>query len=605
MNKQRFLSFILVCSMLLSLTACGQRGDSSTEGESSLPDSSVGEEEIPDETVGEEPLSPFGLGYYRGVGINPYYCDNSQNQTLVGLVYESLFELDEQFQAHPCLAESVSAEVKKTETVQTPDEDEEEAPDEEDSEAGSDEAQEEDPDADSADSKEDEQGQQAKTVVGYETDITIKLRDDVTFSDGSSMDADDVVYSLEQAKAKDSVYYSRLSVVTALSRGGSNTVYLTIKGANTNVAALLDIPIVKEGTGEDLFPVGTGPYVPERNKSGLPVQLTADTGWWQLGREYEEAQDSNSAGDSSDSGELSIQSVAQPVENIKIYAADDSDELIFGFSSGNVSMVSSDLTDPDALSYTGRYVVTDYATTSLIYLGCNTAKGVCKKQALRSAIYQSLNREKLVSRMLAGHGQAAALPVSPSSPLYDQELAGELSYDLTNATELCGKADPGSTLTLVVNANSSFKEAMAREIALQLESAGLSVEVEVLSWGTFQTALKKGEYDLYLGEVKLNGNFDLTRLIDSGGSLNYSGYQNGDLSQSSREFNCSSSEERAEAATAFYTLLAEQAPIIPVAFKNYSVLSKEGYLIDQSPTQQNLFYHFWDWKFTPEVLEVS
>ncbi|MCD7821608.1 MAG: ABC transporter substrate-binding protein [Clostridiales bacterium] len=604
MKKRSFLSLVLVLSLLLGLTACARQGDSSADGDNSAEgsaDASV--EEVVEEPEETDELSAFGLGYYKGVGINPYYCDNAQNQTISGLVYESLFEVNESFQAIPCLAESVTAEVRSTGTTTMEDEEDEETDDDSKTDEDTDPGAEGDESDASASAEAEETAETAITT--YETDVTITLRSGVTFSDGSTMDADDVVYSIECAMGSDSIYHNRLSTVTNVWQGSSTTVYLTISGANTNVAAVLDIPIVKNGTGEDLFPVGTGPYIPQRNKNGLPTRLTANSSWWQLTREYEEEVENLNNTSGSDATMLVVKTITQPLEEIQIYAVEDSDELVFGFSSGNVSVVSTDMTGADSLTYTGSYSVTDYATTNMIYLGCNTSEGACADQSLRSAIYRSLNRETLVTRMLAGHAEAAALPVSPSSTLYDEELAEELSYDRAAAEELCAAADPGSTLTLVVNSNSSFKVSLAKEIAQELEDAGLDVDVEVLSWSKYKKALRNGDYDLYLGEVKLKGNFDLTQFVGYGGSLNYSDYYDADLAELSRLFNCASSEERSSAASDFYRELADQAPFIPVCFKTYSLLSREGYLTSQKPTQQNLFYHFWDWTFTEAAVEAS
>ncbi|MCD7888100.1 MAG: ABC transporter substrate-binding protein [Clostridiales bacterium] len=604
MKKRSFLSLVLVLSLLLGLTACARQGDSSADGDNSAEgsaDASV--EEVVEEPEETDELSAFGLGYYKGVGINPYYCDNAQNQTISGLVYESLFEVNESFQAIPCLAESVTAEVRSTGTTTMEDEEDEETDDDSKTDEDTDPGAEGDESNASASAEAEETAETAITT--YETDVTITLRSGVTFSDGSTMDADDVVYSIECAMDSDSIYHNRLSTVTNVWQGSSTTVYLTISGANTNVAAVLDIPIVKNCTGEDLFPVGTGPYIPQRNKNGLPTKLTANSSWWQLTREYEEEVENLNSTSGSDATMLVVKTITQPLEEIQIYAVEDSDELVFGFSSGNVSVVSTDMTGADSLTYTGSYTVTDYATTNMIYLGCNTSEGACADQSLRAALYRSLNRETLVTRMLAGHAEAAVLPVSPSSTLYDEELAAELSYDREQAEELCAAADPGSTLTLVVNSNSSFKVSLAKEIAQELEDAGLDVDVEVLSWSKYKKALRNGDYDLYLGEVKLKGNFDLTQFVGYGGSLNYSDYYDADLAELSRLFNCASSEEWASAASDFYRELADQAPFIPVCFKTYSLLSREGYLTSQKPTQQNLFYHFWDWTFTEAAVEVS
>ena len=81
----------------------------------------------------------------------------------------------------------------------------------------------------------------------------------MTFSDGTSLSAEDVVYSLEQAKGKGSVSRERLSDVTSITASGSTTVVIEINAADAAFDLLLDIPIISRSGGSN--PIGTGPYV--------------------------------------------------------------------------------------------------------------------------------------------------------------------------------------------------------------------------------------------------------------------------------------------------------------------------------------------------------
>lgn len=615
MKIRKFASILLAAALLFNLTACGGDGDSSVDGDGSAEgDSSApASEELPQEEEEARQL-PFGLGYYKGLGINPYTCDNAQNQTLTGLVYETLFELDNSFAAQPCLAESVTAElspVTKTVTVNSEEGDTSQESDETEENEGEADPEEADPggeeEGDASTSGEGSQAaekSQTKEVTTYYTNITVTVRSGVSFSDGSKMDVDDVVYSIKLAGASGSLYATRLPGLTEVRTDGKDRVMFTIDGGVTNVAEILDIPIVKEGTGEDLFPIGTGPYVVEKDGT-VPTALTANSSWWQLGREYEEeVLDPNQAEDSSANTMLVTRTIQLPVQKINIYPAEDSDGLIFGFSSANITMVSTDLTGYDALQYTGSYTVTDYPTTDLIYLGCNTVKGDCKNQQLRSALYRSLNRKTLVSRLLAGHGEAADMLISPESSLYDQELAEELSYSLATAKELCQEAGGGS-LTLLVNDDSTFKIALANEIAKELMAAGVTVEVKTMAWKDYLRAIKKGNFDLYLGEMIINGNFDTSRLTNSDGKMNFTGFASEELDAANLAFNTADAGSRGEKASELSAIIAEQAPVIPICFKNSSILSKDGALLRQMSTQQNPFYHFWDWSIAPEIVGLS
>ncbi|GEM_PF-117089 len=582
MRQRRFLALLLAFALLFGLAACGRHsGDSSVEPEGSA-SASVTEEAPPAREQEEETSFPFGVGYYKGLGLNPYTCNNAQNQSLMGLLYEPLYELDEKFAAQPCLAQSITAKVRTAQAV----------------------VQSSKKDSETGESGEDG-AQQAKSVTLSVTDVTVKLRKGVKFTDGSGLHADDVAYSLRRAAAKGSVYRSRLDGLTNVETSGRNTVKFTLNGGNVHVAELLDIPIIKNGDGDELFPVGSGPYEVQRNKKGVPVRLVANDHWWRLGQEYEVALTQGVDSDSSAAKESVVtRTVELPLESIRVYTANDSDELIFGFSSGAVTAVSSDLTGIDALQYTGSFEVSDYSTTDLLYLGCNTHGGACAEQKARQALYRSIDRERVVRGMLAGHGDGAVLPVSPKSALYDRELAEKLDYEPDTAKKLCKKAGVGS-LTLLVNKESKFKVAIAREIAKQLETAGVSVDVDVRPWKEYQQALKGGSYDLYLGEVKLNANFDLSRLVEEKGSLNFRKYKDKDLVKASRNYNQAGKDTRKKAASALYAAVAEQAPFIPVCFKSDSLLSRTGTVQRHHATQENLFHALWDWTIDETVIALS
>jgi peptide/nickel transport system substrate-binding protein len=585
MAWKRALALLLALAFCLSLAGCGRRegGDASAsvEPESSADRSAPVEDvSIPPREEEEEAL-PFGLGYYEGLGLNPYTCDNVQNQSLMGLLYEPLYELDEHFEAQPVLAQSISA---KSHTEQRAVQEKKKKNGETQTDTG--------------------EETKTKTQTVAVTDVTIRLREDAKFSDGATLRADDVEYSLRRAAAKGSVYRTRLGSIRNLRSSGRSAVKFTIDGGAQCVAELLDVPIIKNGDGDKLFPVGSGPYAAQRNKKGKLKTLVANENWWRKGQEYQVALSQGVSADESGEGVLT-RTVELPVQRIRIYNASDSDELIFGFSSGAVTAVGSDLTAPDALGYLGGFDVTDYATTDLLYLGCNTDEGPCQEKKLRGAIYRSIDRDTIVERMMAGHAEAACLPVHPNSALWDSELAEKLVYNREKAAKLCKDTGVTSQLKLIVNKESEFKVAAAREVARHLETAGLDVKVERLSWKKYRTALKEGDYDLYFGEVLLSGNFDLSQLLLKGGSLNFSKYDSDELSAAEKSYRQAGRDTRAKAASKLFALLSDEAPVVPVCFKSASLLSRTGTLSRSRATQSNLFHWFWDWVLDEDVVKAS
>ena len=553
MNIRRISALTIALSLLLSLTACGGQGDSSqgstSDAAPAASDQSSG---------GASAAQSFSLGYYKGEGLHPYTCSNTTNQNLMGLIYEPLFAIDQTFATEPCLAKSCTIQVTSAAGSE----------EEKDTEGDASETGTEGDETDQKDaSKEEKKKEQPRSKIAGKTTCTIQLRDDVTFSDGTSLSAEDVVYSLEQAKGKGSIYRERLSDVTSITASGSTTVVIEINAADAAFDSLLDIPIISRSGGSN--PIGTGPYV-LNTKKGKAVSMTRNTNWWQEG--------------------------TLPADTITLYAADDSDMMIFGFGSGSISMVNTDLTGTNALSYTGDYNVVDYPTTSMLYVGCNTHSGPCQNQSFRQALYYVFDRDTLATKMLSGHAEPTVLPVSPKSKLYDEKLAETYAWsEETAKKKLADGHYYNQTLKLIVNKESAFKTAFAEEMKKELEAIGIKVQVEALAWDEFADALDERSFDLYLGEVKLKSNFDLTAVIGSNGNLNYGGYQDKDLEKLLTKFQTADKASRAAAAKNLYKAVADAAATIPLCFKNHSVLTHWSANASIAPTQQNLFYHIAEW----------
>ena len=306
------------------------------------------------------------------------------------------------------------------------------------------------------------------------------------------------------------------------------------------------------------------------SQQGDSLSLTARSGWWQ--------------------------DKSLPCTEIPLRAVSRSDDLIFAFSSGDVSLVDVDLMGTNAMGYSGSYETWDYATTDLIYLGFNTQSGLCRSAGVRTALTRGIDRDAVAQTVYASHAVSTALPVHPASPLYDQTLAGVLSYApeaLVSQLEDLGVL--GRELVLLVNRENTAKLSAAQLIAGQLESAGMEITVNALDFEDYTAALAQGDFDLYLGEVVLTADFDLTALLSSGGALNYGRWQDAQGDSLLSAFVQASGEARTAAARALFEYLNQQAPIAPVCFKNGSVLTQWGRLSGLSPVRGNVFAGLENW----------
>jgi peptide/nickel transport system substrate-binding protein len=153
----------------------------------------------------------------------------------------------------------------------------------------------------------------------------------------------------------------------------------------------------------------------------------------------------------------------------------------------------------------------------------------------------------------------------------------------------------GRPLTLLVNSENTARVAAAERIAGQLRSTGLKLTLEKLAFEDYTLALQKGDFDLYLGEVVLTADFDLSALLLPGGALNYGGWSDNAVSPLLSQFRASHGPLRSIHAKSLYDFLAQEVPIAPICFKNGCVLTRWGRLSGLSPVRGNVFYHLEGW----------
>ena len=194
------------------------------------PDAPEVAEDIPqDDSPPAESPQPgqFTLRYDPSSTLNPISALNRDNILISSLLYESLFELDGDFSAHPVLCESWSSEDNIT--------------------------------------------------------FSFRIKPGIAMSDGSVLTADDVAYSLRQAMFRGR-YIHRFSTVKSVTVAGDLVVEVELFAPNSRFTRLLDVPIIKNGAIDSLLPPGTGPYrlaegetmklerfLPHRDFSRLPL----------------------------------------------------------------------------------------------------------------------------------------------------------------------------------------------------------------------------------------------------------------------------------------------------------------------------------------------
>lgn len=408
-------------------------------------------------------------------------------------------------------------------------------------------------------------------------EYTLTIRDDVTFHSGENLTAKDVVTSLNCARKNDnSIYAEQLSGISSVKTRDGNVV-IRLYQDNAQLASLLTVPIYRELEDSDI-PDGTGAFrlIDDGNDS---YHLQKHAGWH--------------------GGSISY------CDSIPLVSVTDTTDAENQFSSGEVSLLMRD--DPEKNSVQSARYVYSTAGTRLHFLGINCDTEPYDRAKVRKALSLLLDRDSVIAACLADRADAAYLPMQGAPD--DAEKA---SYNQDEALKLLKSADIEDTdddgmleidggqdfvVEIIYNAEYPTKGAVLEQYAQTLEKAGIQTTIKGLAYDDCRKKLRRENFQLYYGELDMQMDFDVSSLISSDGSRNFSGYYNKKMQRTLTALRSVEDEsEYNDAVKAFAERFTDESPIIPIAFERNMIYSAaempEGF--DLWPT--NVFHGIENWK---------
>ncbi len=331
----------------------------------------------------------------------------------------------------------------------------------------------------------------------------------VMFSDGTRLTANDVIYSANLAKSSSTVYAEQLAAVESIENIGGNIVF-NLKKADPFFINLLDFPIIKAESenikSEDnviLPPIGAGKYVLDV-KNGV---LTPNKHYYGEPCKFTEIKLINAPGR----------------ESIEHYVA-----------AGVVSVCYSDYSDNTVPRMSGRKV--SVPLNNMLFIGVNMAHPLLSNKYLRYAISSAVDRDEIVKEAYYGNGMVATGPFNPlwkhGEGFQTLENKSNEQISVVNLEKIGynGKDNEGYStnsagkrlsLSLLVNSDNVARTAAARLISERLSRVGIELKITAVSFEQYLQKLQSGAFDLYLGEVRLLSNMDISHLVTPGGSAAY------------------------------------------------------------------------------------
>ena len=319
---------------------------------------------------------------------------------------------------------------------------------------------------------------------------TFNLRDGVAFHDGTAMDAEDVVFSLDRARAEDSTNAQKalFAEIEGVEAVDPTTVRVTLSTANGSFLfnmAWGDAVIVASESIENIKtnPVGTGAFKFSNWVQGDQIELVRNEDYWGTPANLETAtfkfiSDPTAAFAAMMAEDVDVFYSYPAPENLPQFEADARFEVLVGSSEGETILAINNLMEP----------FTDVR--------------------VRKAVAHAIDRQAIIDGAMFGLGTPIGTHFAPHNPDY-VDLTSNSQYDPELAKSLLTEAGyPDGFTTTLKLPPPSYARRGGEIIASQLRAVGIQTEISNLEWAQWLEQVFRGK-DFGLTIVSHTEPFDI------------------------------------------------------------------------------------------------
>ena len=448
-KRNRILSLLLAGVMALGLTACGASNAGAAADETGS--AAVSTESASSDTAasGEKIIN---VGVTNTIGsLNPLLLNGGEiNKYATGLMFLPLMELDADLNFEGMLADSITTEDNKN--------------------------------------------------------FIVHIDDAATWSDGTPVTADDVVYTalrlaspvigntammyyVFEGVGDDGFVEEGAESIDGIQKVDDKTVQFTTKEEmpittfeNSYARYLLTLPkhVIEQYSEEELSTaewfnhpdVVSGPFIVTDFDVDHYISYEANKDYWE--------------------GAPKIDKL-----NIKIV---DGSQLYAGLQSGEIDITQQTMSDIPQEDYESvealdnvEVVYGSPVTNQSVFIQTKNVPDVKVRQAMLYAI----DRQQILEELLNGHGEIVDGFLSSASPFYDDSLT-PVSYDPEKAKTLLEEAgwDGSQTIRFYVNSGDSTFVNAASIIAAEWAAVGIKAEIQTVDFATLMSVAGTEDYDV-------------------------------------------------------------------------------------------------------------
>lgn len=484
-KRNRILSLLLAGVMALGLTACGASNAGAAADETGS--AAVSTESASSDTAasGEKIIN---VGVTNTIGsLNPLLLNGGEiNKYATGLMFLPLMELDADLNFEGMLADSITTEDNKN--------------------------------------------------------FIVHIDDAATWSDGTPVTADDVVYTalrlaspvigntammyyVFEGVGDDGFVEEGAESIDGIQKVDDKTVQFTTKEEmpittfeNSYARYLLTLPehVIEQYSEEELSTadwfnhpdVVSGPFIVTDFDVDHYISYEANKDYWK--------------------GAPKIDKL-----NIKIV---DGSQLYAGLQSGEIDITQQTMSDIPQEDYESvealdnvEVVYGSPVTNQSVFIQTKNVPDVKVRQAMLYAI----DRQQILEELLNGHGEIVDGFLSSASPFYDDSLT-PISYDPEKAKALLEEAgwDGSQTIRFYVNSGDSTFVNAASIIAAEWAAVGIKAEIQTVDFATLMSVAGTEDYDVLAVQytyAPVDPYPDVAWLL--GGEGSWTGYSNDTLNE--------------------------------------------------------------------------
>ena len=307
------------------------------------------------------------------------------------------------------------------------------------------------------------------------TVYTFHLHDGVKFHDGTTMDAEDVKFSLDRARAEDSANAQKalFAGIESVEVVDPLTVRVTLKEPNGNFLfnmawgdAVIVAPESIDGIKQN--PVGTGAFRFANWVQGDKIELVKNPDYW---------------GTPAKLDHVTFKFISDPTAAFAAVMAEDVD-VFTGFPAPeNLPQFEAD----------PRFQVLVGSTEGETILATNNRQPPFDNVKVREAMAHAIDRQALIDGAMFGYGTPIGTHFAPHHPAY-VDLTGLSKYDPDLSRKLLAEAGfPDGFETTLHLPPPSYARRGGEIIQSQLAAVGIKAEIINVEWAQWLETVFRGK----------------------------------------------------------------------------------------------------------------